>query len=619
MNITPELAYFLKINIAFILLYGFYRLFFYKDTYFTLRRITLLLFYVLAFSYPLFNIQEWVKVQQQPIAEVIYYYSGMLPETVVEQTAAESNAIMWGQLINKIAFFIYLTVAGGLSLRFIVQLASILRIKRQSRRSVINGTPVYLLPKPAAPFSFFRSIFIYPANHSEKELEEILMHERTHVAQHHSIDVIISELITIICWANPFIWLLKREVRHNLEYLADNTVIHSGYDSKTYQFHLLGLMHHQSTAKLYNNFNVLDLKNRIIMMNKKRSSKMGRAKYLIFLPAAALLLQFCNIDRTKQESSTETTTETGSVKVKGIVVDADGNAIVGANVIVDGTTNGTITDLNGNFELQAEKSATLSVSFINYKNESRSVSSIQATPTVVLKQAGKTASGDQIFTVVEEMPKFPGGEEALLKFINTNIKYPVIAQENGIQGRVIVCFVVNKDGSVSDTEVVRGVDPALDVEALRVINTFPKWTPGKQRGQAVAVKYTVPITFKLGPGGDETPQPDASDQIKGDVFTTVEEMPKFPGGEEALLKFINKGIKYPADAQEGGVQGRVIVSFVVNKDGSVSGAEIVRGVAPSLDAEALRVINTFPKWTPGKEKGQAVNVKYTVPITFRLQ
>lgn len=617
MNITPELAYFVKINIAFILLYGFYRLFFYKDTYFTLRRITLLTFYVLAFSYPLFNIQEWVKVQQQPIAEVIYYYSSVSPEIVVEQTNA--NVISWGQIINNIALLIYVTVAGCLLIRFIIQLASILRIKRLSKRSVINGIPVYLLPKPAAPFSFFRSIFVYPDSHSEKELEEILMHECTHVAQWHSIDVIFSELISICCWVNPFVWLLKREVRHNLEYLADNTVIHSGYDSKTYQFHLLGLMHQQSTATLYNNFNVLDLKNRIMMMNKKRSSRMGRAKYLIFLPFAALLLQFCNIDRTKQESTSETTTEAGSVKVSGTVVDTNGNAIAGANVIVDGTDTGTITDLNGNFELQTDKNATLSVSFINYDKENRSVSSVQATPTIILKPAGQSKSRDQVFTVVEEMPKFPGGEAKLLEFINKGIKYPVTAQEKGIQGRVIASFIVNKDGSVSDVEVVRGVDPLLDTEAVRVISTFPNWEPGKQRGQAVDVKYTVPITFRLSSGGNETASPNASNQIKGDVYTVVEEMPRFPGGEEALLKFINQGIKYPTDAQEGGKQGRVIVSFTVKKDGSVADVEVMRGVYPSLDKEAMRVIGTMPIWEPGKEKGQAVNVRYTVPITFRLQ
>ena len=102
-----------------------------------------------------------------------------------------------------------------------------------------------------------------------------------------------------------------------------------------------------------------------------------------------------------------------------------------------------------------------------------------------------------IFQTVEEMPEFPGGMDECKRFFAKNIKYPTISQENGVQGRVIVQFVVNRDGSIVDPVVVRGVDPYLDKEALRVISTMPKWKPGKQRGKAVRVKYTVPVMFRL--------------------------------------------------------------------------------------------------------------------------
>ena len=115
----------------------------------------------------------------------------------------------------------------------------------------------------------------------------------------------------------------------------------------------------------------------------------------------------------------------------------------------------------------------------------------------VVEEEEEEESAQQIFTVVEKQPEFPGGMSELMKFLAKSIKYPVIAQENGIQGRVICAFVVNRDGSVVDAEVLRGVDPSLDKEALRVIGTMPKWTPGKQRGKPVRVKYTVPITFRL--------------------------------------------------------------------------------------------------------------------------
>ncbi|MDR0537599.1 MAG: energy transducer TonB [Tannerellaceae bacterium] len=117
-------------------------------------------------------------------------------------------------------------------------------------------------------------------------------------------------------------------------------------------------------------------------------------------------------------------------------------------------------------------------------------------PPAVANNDDEEAS-QEVFAIVEEMPSFPGGDTEMMKFLNGNIKYPVIAQENGVSGRVIIQFVVNKDGSIVEAAVVRGVDPSLDKEALRVVNSMPKWTPGKQRGKPVRVRYTVPVTFKL--------------------------------------------------------------------------------------------------------------------------
>ena len=103
----------------------------------------------------------------------------------------------------------------------------------------------------------------------------------------------------------------------------------------------------------------------------------------------------------------------------------------------------------------------------------------------------------KVFDVVEQMPSFPGGEGELMKFLNSHIKYPVVAEENGIQGRVVCTFVVERDGSITDVKVIKSVDPSLDKEAMRVLKSMPKWIPGKQNGSAVRVKYTVPVTFRL--------------------------------------------------------------------------------------------------------------------------
>lgn len=663
---TPEFAYFLKVNVAFVLFYAFYRLLFYKDTFFKLRRASLLAFFGLALLYPLLNIQDWVK-EQEPMTEVIQIYSAILPEmTVTPEVVVKTD---WKGILLSASSYMYWGVMALLFVRFFIQLSSILLLAYRSRRTVIHGVPVYRLDKPAGPFSFFKMIFIHPESHSEKEIDEILTHECTHVFQWHSVDVMICELITVICWVNPFAWLLKREVRHNLEYLADNTVIQSGYDCKSYQYHLLGLAHHyQAAATLYNSFNVLHLKNRISMMNKKRSHGIGRTKYLIFIPLAAFLMLLSNIEAVAhitgeiaaeavagvKEATEISVLSEDDVKVSGQVIDDFNGPVIGANVIVKGTNVGTITDTEGYFVLETTKNAVLRFSFPGMKAKEVAVKDVQGKLKVQLYSDGSaqgsqsapppppmspqisTDPSDLVFTVVEVMPEFPGGQGALLQFLAKSIKYPVIAQQNGIQGRVTCSFVVGKDGVIRNIEVIRGVDPSLDLEATRVISMMPKWKPGMQKGKEVSVKYTVPVTFRLQGKEDNKPTPlpagegdneitvvgygeQKSADTSGQVFAIVEKMPQFPGGEKAINEFISKTLQYPVIAQENGIQGKVVCSFIINQDGSVTDAEVVSGVDPSLDREALRIVSAMPKWTPGTQRGKAVRVKYTMPVTFTLQ
>ena len=248
---------------------------------------------------------------------------------------------------------------------------------------------------------------------------------------------------------------------------------------------------------------------------------------------------------------------------------------------------------------------------------------------------------EEVFQVVENMPEFPGGNAELMKFLAKNIKYPAEAQQKGEQGRVMVQFVVGKDGKLSDIEIMRSISPTLDAEAIRVIKAMPTWKPGTQRGQAVAVKYTIPISFRLqGSKGDDKPvasdiqvvsvtkannensKPIPTDPVKDsngeEVFMVVEKMPEFPGGTAELMKFLQQNIKYPEQARKDSIQGRVIVQFTIKKTGEVSNTTVIRSVSPELDAEAIRVINAMPLWTPGEQKGEPVNVKFTLPIQFRL-
>lgn len=166
-----------------------------------------------------------------------------------------------------------------------------------------------------------------------------------------------------------------------------------------------------------------------------------------------------------------------------------------------------------------------------------------------------------VFLVVEDMPEYPGGEEAFRKDLATTVKYPEDAKKEGISGKVYVTFVVNEEGKVEDAKIARGVHPSLDKEALRAVNQLKTWKPGKQRGKVVKVSYTAPINFALD-GKNSSKTGDQKKEIDGEeVFFVVEDMPEFQGGEDLLRSFIVNHIKYPEEAVKKGIQGKVYISF----------------------------------------------------------
>lgn len=671
------LAYFLKVNVAIVLFYAFYRLFFYKDTFFGWRRTALLCFFAVSAAVPLLNIQTWITEQEPMVAMADLYASVVLPELTVGTEVAPTD---WKSILSEYANIAYWGIVALLMIRLIMQLAGIIRLTCRCRKIQIGNTSIHLLPKADGPFSFFHWIFIHPSSHTEEEFNEILTHEQTHARQWHSIDVIISELVCIFCWCNPFAWLMKREIRTNLEYMADARVLENGYDSKTYQYHLLGLSHQKAAVTIYNSFNVIPLKKRIKMMNKKRTKEIGRTKYLMFLPLAALLMIVSNIEtvaRTTKKIAVEVIEavdpqteqpapevqdpqvapqpeqDTKTVTYKGKVVDKDGKPIQGVKIlsVPNSTPTEVTTQADGSFEFKASPKAKLLFLYqdgnkkkgISFTDE-RLPKENKTNWTIVynekwneVMQSDPGTPDNPIFEVVEHMPEFTGGGmPALMEYLSKNIKYPEAAMKKGIQGRGIVQFVVEKDGSITNVKILRGVDPELDKEAVRVVSAMPKWKPGTQRGEAVRVRFTVPVMFRLtedkipvkyapienkinelvvvgyAPEGTTVPE-------EGTIFEVVEQMPEYPGGMPAMMEFISKNIKYPAAAQQAKIQGRVTIQFIVNTEGNIINPRVLRSADPLLDAEAIRLTTIMPKWKPGMQRGQAVNVKYTVPIMFRLQ
>lgn len=428
------------------------------------------------------------------------------------------------------------------------------------------------------------------------------------------------------------------------------------------------------------------------MMNKKRTREIGRTKYLMFLPLAALLMIISNIEavaRTTKEvardvieaveenlatrnATPDTNVATEAIQTeapapapaptaapepqqekdklvlyKGIVVDKDGNPIEGVQFLIDRSHKlpkgqSLATDKDGKFSFRAFDKAHIVTMWKKGDKEmlkmiittGGDMTNIKQVMDVEWQDAPKPQDPENpVFEVVEKMPEFPGGGmPAMLKFLAENIQYPENAKNNGTQGRVTVHFIVNKDGSISDIGILRGVESDLDREAIRVIGAMPKWNPGMQKGKAVRVKYTVPIVFRL---PEEKPKYEPINKIdemtvvgyadkeapdnNETVFEVVEKMPSFPGGMSALMEYLSKNIKYPIEAQKEKIQGRIVVQIIVDKNGNITNPKITKSVHPLLDAEAIRLTMNMPKWEPGTQRGKPVNVRYTFPILFRLE
>ena len=476
--------YLLKLNIALIVLFGFYKLMFSGDTFFSWRRATLIGMYLVAMLVPGLNCSYWINKSVGMVSVANEYAAIVLPAVTITQ--GSGGAMNW----ETTAMVIYNMVVCLLLLRFLWQLASIVRLKTQCKTADINGTKVYLLESNEGPFSFFNWIFINPTKHSRQEIDEIMTHELAHCRQRHSVDILFAELFAIAFWVNPFVWLLKREVRLNLEYLADNNVLANGTDSKEYQYHLLGLAYRKNVATISNNFNVLPLKKRIKMMNKKRTKGIAKAKYALYIPLAAMLLVVSNIETVARDIANVAKaipTVKASVKQEKMVDLSSGNK---ATTVQESPKNVQPTEA---IESTGNKAEALADS----RNAEMAAQEARNTTGVAngesTEQKPKKAP-KKVYTVVEEMPTFNGN---LNQWLAENIKYPSEALKNKEQGRVIVQFIVSKEGEVMEPKIIRSVSPSLDKEALRVVSSMPKWNPGKANGKPVAVRYMLPVSFKL--------------------------------------------------------------------------------------------------------------------------
>ncbi len=641
------IGHLLPIAATIAVLWLVYRLLFRNSNRLYFNRFFLITSMLLALAMPMLGLLSGMEVPQMAtlkqnmfngmmLSEVIVTHDGqpMLPEVIVTTNTTPSRFSVW-----QVMGGIYLIGVGVMTLLFLIKLGKlVVLIIRSPKRKMSSCTAVFT-GREQGSFSFFRYAF-FP---NENVDPDIMRHEMSHIAHHHSWDILFAEVMMILQWFNPFIYLYKKELQSLHEYQADRDVVATGVDKKNYMMLILQQCTAVDFSGMSNNFSLILTKKRIKMITRNEKAKGLWWRLLATLPVLAILM-IANTKVTAQEKKAvdkPITVETGRFEI----FDDDGAPMQLKDTVfyaVDGSY--VKFETSDSFQPESgEPCKKLTVTSYDADGNQRNNFFITETErrgdTSTYTIEPFTLSGnlfeqlfdlatsyeDTVYQIVEQMPQYTGGEEAMMKYVAENIKYPQAAKDKNISGRVFVSFVIEKDGSVSNVKVVRGIGGGCDEEAARVIKEMPKWKPGMQKGKPVRVNYMMPIFFKLDDGQpaksvkkEKANNPDMTPDKNG-VYQIVEEMPKFPGGEDALMDYVSKNVVYPKEAQEKGISGRVFVGFIVEKDGSVSDVKVLRGIGGGCDEEAVRVISGLPKWKPGKQEGKPVRVSYQMPINFKLQ
>ena len=510
------IEYIIKSGISLIVLYLFYWALMRNDTHFRMNRAYLLFAVVISFILPFLHAD---KLSVSHVKNILPPLMIRFNETVTPSLPIRVNETFHTINIWKIIAIVYITGACVVIARLIYQAIYLQAVSMLSDKHREHGFTIISMNKDIIPFSYFRKIYLPIRNVDKYSLSSIIAHEKSHLRQYHYADLFIIEMMTIFQWFNPVVWLYEKSLKEIHEYLADEAVLNTGENQGKYQAILVNQVLGGPVFIFTNQFNQSLIKKRIIMMNKLKTSKLAQLKTLFVVPVLAILLvAFTNPRTTAQvNSSGKQITVTGHVTEK-----ATGEDLPGSAIIIKGTTSGTITDNQGNYSINVpDENAVLVFSFVGYKTQEIPVGSntkinveFEKGPLVLDFSGGnkldthkkielKTVQKDdhtgkkETYRIVEDNPSYPGGTEALHKFLMTNLQYPKEAKEKGIQGTVLVQYVIDSKGNVTQAKVMRGVSPELDQEALRLTNMIKGWEPGRQNGKPIKRTVTMPIWFSL--------------------------------------------------------------------------------------------------------------------------
>ena len=467
------LIYDLKVAALIAVFYMFYRLLLSRETFHRVNRVVLLLTAIASYVLPLcvITLHKTVVVEA---TESAIDFGGL---TMMVEEAPQMP--LW-QVLAVVIFLLGVVTTLGYTLSSVLRVW--LLIRRSEQHLQPDGTVVCVAPHDVSPFSWMHYIVLSPSDYEAMDAS-ILAHERGHIRRHHSVDLILVDTLTALQWFNPAMWMLRQDLRAIHEYEADAAVLSQGINMRQYQYLLIQKAVSHCGYSVANGISHSTLKNRIDMMLHKNSKRASLLKLLALVPLVGVALAL-NAETVNDYVYNEPKTPQKKIVKKGR---QDGQIKMGTKTI----------------EVKKEKSAATNATKVataeksNKDKKAVEMAKEAAEKKKVAAIAMEAPEAEGAFDVVEEMPQFPGGAPELMKFLSMTVKYPEAAEKAGTQGRVIASFIVEKDGSISGAKVVKNVSEELDAEALRVINAMPNWTPGKQKGQAVRVKYTIPISFRL--------------------------------------------------------------------------------------------------------------------------
>ena len=500
--------------LATMVLYFAYKLLFRNSNRFQLNRIILLTISVFAFALPFIRInlegqhfQEITSFKEE--MDVIFY-----SDAIIEETPVEANTLS----VTDIISYIYIIGVVFFLMKFVYNIVNIYKIKAGKKIEVVDDVNFIYTNESHIPFSFLKNIYIPKDNLDAM----IIKHEMSHVKNHHSVDIILMEIMIAFQWFNPFIRMIKNELKNNHEFIADSEAIKNEDEKTNYMMLLLQQCTADDFSTIANNFSFLLTKKRISMITKNQKVKGSVIKVLLTLPVFALLIllntQCDNVKPNEEKQQTpavENKAEGEVGNLAGRIIFSDEKPFPCANVALekDGKVVYSVTaDENGNYEFKSIPAGTynLKTFYEGYTTMIIEGFNIPANKFAfqnlyLLKQddADETSSQkpqvtqDSLYRVTEVMPEYPGGPNEMMRYIQENIKYPQSAIDNKIEGRVFVTFVVEKDGSITNAAVMRGIDKECDAEALRVVSSMPKWNPGQQDGKNVRTQFTIPIIYKF--------------------------------------------------------------------------------------------------------------------------